>query len=311
MSPCPRRRFRPRRSHPPRPGVLPTAEINAAKYTRERGAIALATEVHGGDVVVRVTDTGIGLSAEQMPLIFEMFGQLASALDRSQGGLGIGLSLARRLIEMHGGEITARSDGPGRGSEFSVRLPRAPALGEQAMAPTRLGSQSGPGAWRVLRRRSPGQRRHAGAAVRHARHAVRVAYDGRQALAIGASFHPTSSCSTRHARSHGYKACGAFARPRGAAAPRSSPRPDGPARTQRTQEAGFDHHVVKPIVLDALLALLRAARAAARIVRRHLPEQHMTSERKPPTTPPRHRDRVHTRRDRALDQGARRHARRS
>ena len=96
---------------------------NAAKYTERGGHIWLTAERQGSDVVVSVKDTGIGIAADQLPRIFEMFSQVDRSLERSQGGLGIGLTLVKRLVEMHGGRIEARSEGPGKGSEFVVRLP--------------------------------------------------------------------------------------------------------------------------------------------------------------------------------------------
>ena len=96
---------------------------NAAKYTPASGRIAVTACVDQGQAVVTVSDTGIGIAPEQLPRLFEMFAQAKSALDRSQGGLGIGLSLARSLVELHGGAIEAKSEGSGRGSEFIVRLP--------------------------------------------------------------------------------------------------------------------------------------------------------------------------------------------
>jgi signal transduction histidine kinase len=96
---------------------------NAAKYTEKGGHIWLTAEVQGGEVVVSVRDTGIGIAAEHLPRLFRMFSQVATALKRSQGGLGIGLSLVRGLVELHGGSVEACSDGPNRGSEFIVRLP--------------------------------------------------------------------------------------------------------------------------------------------------------------------------------------------
>jgi PAS domain S-box-containing protein len=96
---------------------------NAAKYSEEGGAIALSAERQGEEVVARVTDNGIGIPTEHLPRIFEMFAQVDTAFERSQGGLGIGLALVQGLVEMHGGRIAARSDGPGKGSEFVVRLP--------------------------------------------------------------------------------------------------------------------------------------------------------------------------------------------
>jgi len=96
---------------------------NAAKYSEEGGHIALTAETQGNEVLVRVTDRGIGIPAEHLPRIFEMFAQVDTAFERSQGGLGIGLSLVKGLVGMHGGSIEAHSDGPGKGSEFVVRLP--------------------------------------------------------------------------------------------------------------------------------------------------------------------------------------------
>ena len=99
---------------------------NAAKYTERGGRINILVEQDGADAVVSIKDTGIGISAEMLPQIFEMFTQARQAIDRSQGGLGIGLSLVKGLTGLHGGSIEARSAGPGRGSEFIVRLPVAP-----------------------------------------------------------------------------------------------------------------------------------------------------------------------------------------
>lgn len=96
---------------------------NAAKYTERGGRIWLTAERLESEVVVRIKDTGVGISAEKLPRLFEMFFQVDRTLERSQGGLGIGLSLVRRLVELHGGRVEARSEGMGKGSEFSVRLP--------------------------------------------------------------------------------------------------------------------------------------------------------------------------------------------
>ena len=100
--------------------------INAAKYTPPHGRIALTVEQQADQAVVRVTDTGIGIAAEHLSQIFEIFGQVESALNRSQGGQGIGLALAKGLVEMHHGAISVRSPGAGQGSEFEVRLPLMP-----------------------------------------------------------------------------------------------------------------------------------------------------------------------------------------
>lgn len=103
--------------------VLMNLLNNAAKYTERGGRIELRVELAGSDLVVSVKDTGIGIPPDKLQTIFEMFAQVDGALSRSQGGLGIGLNLAKRLVEMHGGTIEAKSGGMRQGSEFVVRLP--------------------------------------------------------------------------------------------------------------------------------------------------------------------------------------------
>jgi two-component system, sensor histidine kinase len=100
---------------------------NSAKYTDPAGKIYV--ELHGEEdtAVISVSDNGIGISAELLPSIFDLFVQSSRSLDRSEGGLGIGLSVVQRLVRMHGGEVHAASDGPGKGSTFEIRLPRVPA----------------------------------------------------------------------------------------------------------------------------------------------------------------------------------------
>src|SRR5262249_47969193 len=105
--------------------VVANLLTNAAKYTDEGESIRLTAEVEEGTVVVRVRDTGIGISAELVPHAFDWFAEADASLYRAQGGMGIGLALVRGLVEAHGGEIEARSEGPGKGSEFVVRLPLA------------------------------------------------------------------------------------------------------------------------------------------------------------------------------------------
>ncbi len=96
---------------------------NAAKYTEPGGHIWLTAKREGPQIIVTVKDTGIGILAEMLPRIFEMFVQADHSLDRAQGGLGIGLTLVSALVKMHGGTIEARSEGVGKGSEFIVHLP--------------------------------------------------------------------------------------------------------------------------------------------------------------------------------------------
>jgi signal transduction histidine kinase len=112
--------------------VIGNLLTNASKFTRRGGSIRLRAERDGGEAVIRVTDNGIGIAPEQLGRIFDMFTQLDTSLERAVSGLGIGLSLVRKLVEMHGGTVAARSEGLGRGSEFIVRLPLLPAEGVDA-----------------------------------------------------------------------------------------------------------------------------------------------------------------------------------
>jgi CheY-like chemotaxis protein len=102
---------------------VPTRQTMAAIFAPPAAAISIRAERTGGEVVIAVRDTGIGIAPEALPHIFDLFVQERQALDRSQGGLGIGLTIVRSLVERHGGSISARSEGRGKGSEFTVRLP--------------------------------------------------------------------------------------------------------------------------------------------------------------------------------------------
>jgi light-regulated signal transduction histidine kinase (bacteriophytochrome)/CheY-like chemotaxis protein len=121
--------------------ILVNLLTNAAKYTPEGGAVAVAAGRDGDGAVVRVRDTGVGIPADLLPELFDLFTQADRTLDLAKGGLGIGLTLARKLAELHGGTVTAASDGAGKGSEFTLRLPvdaehgRGPALAPPAADP--------------------------------------------------------------------------------------------------------------------------------------------------------------------------------
>jgi CheY-like chemotaxis protein len=103
--------------------VIGNLLTNAAKYTDPQGRIELRAQVENAELVIAVSDNGIGLSEDARPRLFTMFSQVNSAIDRAEGGLGIGLALAKGLVTLHGGRIEARSEGLGRGSEFIIRLP--------------------------------------------------------------------------------------------------------------------------------------------------------------------------------------------
>ena len=105
--------------------VLANLLNNAAKYTPSGGRVSLDVEQVPETLIVRVSDNGIGIPADMLDRVFDMFTQLDASIDRSQGGLGIGLTLVRRLVELHGGTVDVHSDGPGTGSTFTVYLPAA------------------------------------------------------------------------------------------------------------------------------------------------------------------------------------------
>jgi PAS domain S-box-containing protein len=123
---------------------------NAAKYTQPGGRIWLTAEREGGQAVVRLRDTGEGIPPGLLPRVFDLFTQGERPLDRSQGGLGLGLTLVRRLVEMHGGKVEAHSAGQGKGSEFVVRLPALPPDQEPAPAPTAAAPPAAAQVGRVL-----------------------------------------------------------------------------------------------------------------------------------------------------------------
>ncbi len=130
--------------------VLVNLLSNAAKYTEPGGKIDLTAERQGNECVSRVKDTGIGIAAEMLPRVFDLFVQADQSLDRSQGGLGIGLTLVKQLVAMHGGTVEARSEGVGDGSEFILHLPVVPeTMGLKPQdAPIATGRKSQP--WRIL-----------------------------------------------------------------------------------------------------------------------------------------------------------------
>ena len=240
--------------------------INAAKYTQPQGRIGVAVEVFDDEVAVSVTDTGIGIAAEQMPHIFEMFGQAETALDRSQEGLGIGLSLARGFVEMHGGQIGARSDGIGKGSVFIVRLPVTRQARESAMGDSLdAGATATPpvaGRRRVLIADDLRDSADSLALLLETMgHEVHVAYDGEQAFqAIEALRPEVALLDLGMPKMSGYDVCRRIRElPWGRQVTLIAQSGWGQDEDRRrTRDAGFDHHIVKPIDPGALDALLRS-----------------------------------------------------
>ena len=171
--------------------VLSNLLTNAAKYTDPEGQIRLSASCGPDQLLIRVADSGVGISAENLPNIFEMFSQVHPTMDRSEGGLGIGLALARGLGELHGGSIEAASAGLGHGSEFTVRLPRRVNSGSCAV--TAVGAAT---PVRTTRRRilvADDNRDSAETLAMLLRvdgHEVMIAHDGSAALAAFGGFAP-------------------------------------------------------------------------------------------------------------------------
>jgi len=117
---------------------------NAIKYTEEGGHIRLTARADDREVVIAVRDSGVGIAADLLPHVFDLFAQADRSLERRQGGLGIGLTLVRRLVDMHGGRVEAASEGPGRGSEFTIRLPRLAVDAAEPGAEPALEAPEGP-----------------------------------------------------------------------------------------------------------------------------------------------------------------------
>jgi PAS domain S-box-containing protein len=166
---------------------------NAAKYTEEGGNISLTSEMVGSKVVISVKDDGMGIPSHILPHVFDLFTQADRPLDRSQGGLGIGLTLVRRLVELHGGSVEAHSAGPGKGSEFVIYLPLATvgeSKGEMA-GPTAAAGVPSVGRCRILVVDDNMDSAESMATLlRLDSHEVRVAYDGLAAVESALAFRP-------------------------------------------------------------------------------------------------------------------------
>jgi PAS domain S-box-containing protein len=238
--------------------VLSNLLTNAAKYTDSGGEIRLNAACDAETVTFSVTDNGIGIPEHALTEVFSMFSQVKSAQDRSEGGLGIGLALAKGLIELHHGSLEARSDGMGHGSQFTVKLPRkavslAPHQSEPAMAP------------RSVRRRVLIADDNHDAAdslamlLRMEGHDVSVVYDGQQAVASIDSFRPeVAVLDIGMPELDGYEV-----------AQRVRTGPIGSSITliavtgwgqaldkSRATAAGFNHHFTKPVELEDLSGML-------------------------------------------------------
>jgi two-component system CheB/CheR fusion protein len=223
---------------------------NAAKYTGPGGHVELEAVRRGDEAVVRVKDNGVGIAPELLPHVFEPFVQGQQGPDRQQGGLGIGLTLVRSLVGLHGGSVRASSAGPGLGSEFVVRLP----LADTACTPTSAGSARPAGEAPPSRRvlvvdDNVDAAQSLAELLRQGGHDVRVAGRGPDALAVAAEFAPEAVfLDIGLPGMDGYEVA------------RRLRRQEGDRRVllvavtgygtdedrRRSREAGFDHHLVKP-----------------------------------------------------------------
>jgi two-component system CheB/CheR fusion protein len=233
---------------------------NAAKYTERGGRIDVEAKQEGREAVVTVRDTGIGIAPEMRGRLFQLFAQDAGSAQRSQGGLGIGLSLVKGLVELHGGQVEARSDGPQCGSEFIVRLP----LAIDAVAAQRRPVEAGGSMVRLSRRvlivddnRDSADTLSTLLQVMGCE--IEVAYDGESALAAGARFKPDAvlldlgmpklngfeTCERMRSQPWGQSICIVAVTGWGQDEDR-----------RRTKDAGFDAHMVKPADPGKLTELL-------------------------------------------------------
>ncbi|HET7845065.1 MAG TPA: response regulator [Xanthomonadales bacterium] len=241
---------------------------NACKYTDPGGRIALRAQREGDQVVLKVTDSGIGIAPELASQIFDVFVQADTALERSRGGLGIGLTLVRSLIEMHGGTVTVRSDGIGKGSEFTVRLPLATAVRVPG-APIGVAQvatpASEPGALRIM---VVDDNRDAADTLAMSLamlgHEVRTVYDSPQVVGSAAAFQPDLVfMDIGMPRMNGYDVARAIREQEWGGdtmlvALTGWGKEDDRAKSRN---AGFDHHLVKPADLDEILRLCDVARS--------------------------------------------------
>jgi PAS domain S-box-containing protein len=233
---------------------------NAAKYTEEGGRLALVARRHGGEVIVSVRDSGIGIAPEMLPHIFAMFSQATPGSVRSQAGLGIGLPLVKGLVEVHGGRIEARSDGPGRGSEFVVRLPVAAESPAREQVQPSDDQPKASTKYRILVVDDNQDSVDALAMLlKIMGHEVSTAYDGEQAVIAAEAIRPeVVLLDIGMPKLNGYEACRRI---------REQPWSEGmlliavtgwgqEEDRRRTEEAGFNGHTVKPVDADDLMKLL-------------------------------------------------------
>jgi CheY-like chemotaxis protein len=241
---------------------------NASKYSEPGARIELGAHRDGREVVVRVRDPGIGIPSHMLESIFEIFTQVDRSLEKSHGGLGIGLSLVKRLVALHGGSVEARSEGPGRGSEFTVRLP----VVVPPRADTTQGMSVGDPAHSTTPCRILVADDNEDAATSLATllglfgHELRTASDGLEAVEAAAAFRPeVVMMDIGMPKLNGYDACRRIREaPWGRDVLMIALTGWGQEEDKRrSQEAGFDHHLVKPVDTALLVKLVASCNSPA------------------------------------------------
>jgi two-component system CheB/CheR fusion protein len=238
---------------------------NAAKYTDEGGAIRLTAETVNDEVVVRVEDNGTGIPAEDLPRVFDLFIQADRSLDRAQGGLGIGLTLARGVVEMHGGRLEVFSDGPGRGSEFVARFPApadAPGVACESSAVVKDAWTEASKTCRVLVvDDNVDSAESLSVALAMEGHKTKTAHDGPSALQLARAFRPqVTLLDIGLPGMNGYEVARKLRKqPGGRKTTLIALTGYGQEEDRRkSKEAGFDHHLTKPVDYDTLASLINS-----------------------------------------------------
>ena len=240
--------------------VVSNLLTNAARYTAIGGRIEIVASREGDEMVLRVRDNGIGIDVSLLPHVFEMFVQGAAGIERSQGGLGLGLSLVHTLVALHGGSVTAHSDGRGRGSEFVVRLPASTAVPVSGAVQPVQPSWPATRRWRVL---LVDDNRDAAALIgnllRRAGHDVQIAHDPSIALEMIVPFRPqVAILDIGLPVMDGYALADEMRRVLRDATPvLIAVTGYGQERDrQKSEQSGFHAHFVKPVDSETMLALL-------------------------------------------------------
>jgi CheY-like chemotaxis protein len=260
--------------------VVSNLLTNAAKYTPPGGRVTVRGRSEGGEVVLRVADNGIGISPQVLPRVFDLFVQEGQSSDRAQGGLGLGLTIVRNLVERHGGRVSAHSAGPGSGSEFVIRLPLviAPAHGPQGGPGVSMGRDTvapAEGSLRVLVVDDNVDGADMLAALLTGKgHEARIAHDGPSALKLADTFRPdVALLDIGLPVMDGYELAGQLRRKPGLqntcfiAVTGYGQEAD----RQKSRAAGFRHHLVKPVNPEALDAVLGAEKARVSATPREAP----------------------------------------